>query len=133
MNLYDVKTAIASTLSGVAGLRGFAYEPGQITPPSAWVTNSAIDYRLTMGETDMRASIRVTVVMQSGDSEKAQRELDNYLTAEGSKSIVAALRGNVDLGGTCDYVDAVAVEDAGLIEVGGNVYVGARLLVEVVG
>lgn len=136
MNLSAAKQGLATALGTATGLSGktFAYEPGQVTPPSAWVTNAAIDYRVEMGESwTMRASLRVTVVVNSGQSEKAQQELDSYLATEGTKSIPLALFANRTLSGAVDYVDTIGVEDAGLIEVGGQLYVGAHLLVEVVG
>jgi hypothetical protein len=133
MNLSAAKQGLADVLGGVSGLRGFAQEPSQISPPSAWVTNSTIDYRLDMSYTGMRVTFRVTIALASGVSEKAQEELDDYLATEGTKSIVAALLADHTLGGTVDFVDAVAMEDAGLIEVGGSLYVGARMLVEAVG
>ena len=132
MNLSAARTALANTLKTAVG-RATSFEPTQVTGPAAWVTNAAIDYRLTMDATSMRVTFRVTIVVPSGDSEKAQQELDSYLATEGTKSVVAALLADHTLGGTVDFVDAVAVEDSGLIEVGGVLHVGARMLVEAIG
>ena len=108
----QVKTAIASALGSVSGLRTYARQPDQVNVPMAFPTLRSIEYHGTMANGMVTHNYDITVIVGRAAERSAEILLDSYLSY-GSGSIRSALEDDRTLGGT---VQTSIVESAGNIQ-----------------
>jgi hypothetical protein len=136
MDVAAVRTALASQIATVTGLRTMAEARDSVSPPVAVVLPGQpfVVYGAT---TDGACTVNLTVLVIVSDaapSEKVQRALDGYLgigkLAE-SASIPAAIMVDNTLGGVVHFCEPLTVTNYGMVQYSGVDYFGARLLVTI--
>lgn len=95
----EVRQALASALSSISGLNAQAYPLSIRTPPCAEVVRGPIQYDQAMGGGVHTWTFLIRCFVASVTDIGAQQQLDAYLSAEGSKSIKAAVETDTSLGG----------------------------------
>lgn len=110
-SITQVKTAIASTLGSISGLRTYARQPDNLTPPMAFPSLSSVAYHGAMGNGMVTQTYDITVIVGRASERSAEALLDTYMSY-GTGGIRYALEADRTLGGT---VDTSIVESAGNI------------------
>ncbi|NBX58776.1 MAG: hypothetical protein EBT64_09905 [Gammaproteobacteria bacterium] len=108
----QVKTAIASKLGSISGLRTYDRQPDNVNVPMAFPSLRSIEYHGAMGNGMVTHNYDVTVIVGRASERSAETLLDTYLSY-GSGGIRWALETDRTLGGT---VDTSLVESAGNIQ-----------------
>jgi hypothetical protein len=108
--LFQVRVGIKAVLETVQGLNTvYSFNHPSPTPPCAIVAWPAI-YTTGVylgGLTSWDAVIPVYVIVGTGDSESANRNMSAFLEPEGPSSISAAFDADTDLGGILVHGEAV--------------------------
>ena len=107
----QVKTAIASSLGAITGLRTYARQPDQVNVPMAFPSLRSIEYHNAMGNGMVTHNYDITVIVGRAAERSAETLLDSYLSF-GSGSVRWALESDRTLGGT---------DDTSLVESAGNI------------
>lgn len=122
--LEDIRTALASALSGASGLSTYEVVPGAIEAPAAVVAPEGIEY-----STDFDGGATYTIPVQFlaalGDWGTAQRKLDAYIGHDGSA--VESIHAATDI-----EARVVRMEQYGLTTFANTDYLGAQVIVEVI-
>ena len=132
--LKDVRTAIATTLSAVlTDVKMYRRVPESIVAPCIVIQPAAADYLVVHGNGATGWEFDLQVLVRSTDDDVAQEELDDYVTATGTKSIVRIIHATPALGRT----DASAVVRSltaygSSYTVSGDTFVGATLRLYVI-
>lgn len=131
--LTDIREGLKDRLDTIAGLRAFAYVPGQINPPAAVVepANPVVEYHQAMAGGLNVWRLKVRVFEAANADTQSQQALDSYIAPTGTKSVKAAIEGDKTLGGV--VADLTVDESVGYGEYAyGNVsYRGFELTVTV--
>lgn len=131
MNLSAVMDELASSLGVIDGLRAFAFEPGSISPPSAWVDlPESIDYDATMGRGGDRITLTVRVVVGSIDSRSSRDLLSAYADGSGARSIKETIEAYTPTSFGSARVTSV---EFGVIPVAGIEYLAAMFNIDIIG
>lgn len=103
----QLKTQLATALSTISGLRTFAYQPDQITPPVAWPVLEGVEYHGAMGSGLLTHRFRITCVVGRASERTAQKTLDKFIAYDGG--VRAAIEADPTLDG---YAQTTIVESA---------------------
>lgn len=131
--LTEVRNGIKARLATIAGLSAYAIEPPSPKYPAAWtfpLPESEYDNDFD-GKTLWR--MQITVAVAASELAHAQTNLDPYLAPQGTKSIRAAIEGDVTLGGVVDYAVVKRLTGYSGNAVSGGASVMATLALEVIG
>jgi hypothetical protein len=126
----ELSDGIEERLSTISGLRGSSEWQDTINPPAAMPLLS--DVRALTFDAVWRATFRILVV-SGGLSQmgigKASRALKAYMAPSGTESIIAALEGDLTLGGVAETVilDATNWGEEREYQINGVAYWGAPL------
>lgn len=134
-----IREGLATNLRTIAGLRVSEWVIGDINPPAAVVVPGdpsrknvyAINYDCTMGRGSDDYIFTILLMVANKVERASQEALDEYLEGSGAKSVKAAVESEPTLGGVCHFVNVTGVRDYGIVDYGGQKYVGAEFLVEV--
>lgn len=128
-----LRDALKTRLQTIAGLRVHDTVPDLLTPPAAMIQPASLSSKTAMGLGRRVHVFEITLLAapagQAGIA-RAQDTLDPYLDETGTKSVIAALEGDVALGGTVSSLD-VSWADYGILEWNDVPYVGAKFAVTV--
>lgn len=127
----QIRSALATSIASVSGLRVYGVIPGVINPPTAIIRRSRTDYATEFNGGDT-STFLVTIYLSSADVNASQVAMDEYLSRAGSRSVIAALRADTSLGGVCRSLVIPTVEEYGLTEVSGVNYLTAVVPVMVI-
>lgn len=95
----QIHAAVSAALATVPGLRVADHLPEQVAPPMAVIQMETVTYHRTMqGGTSEWAFLISLIAGRMGDR-AAQRQLDGWLSYDGSQSIRAALEADPTLNG----------------------------------
>lgn len=125
-----IRTALASSMNTISGLRTSATVPDAPRPPQAIVMPDRIDYDLNMMRGADRFYFTIILLVARADDRAAQNNLDAYITGTGS--IKAAVEADRTLGGVVDTVRVTQMRNYAAVSVGEVLYLGAEFDVEVV-
>jgi hypothetical protein len=131
-----VRTALASQIATVTGMRTLPEAKDQISPPVAIVLPGTpfVQYGLTL-DGAFTVNLRVLLVISdAGPNEKVQRALDAYLGSGAgvtASSIQNAIRTDPTLGGVVHFAEVMTVSGYNRIEYAGIDYFGARVEVQI--
>lgn len=126
-----VMNGVGTRLATITGLNVIDYVPESLSPPSAVVRIPSVEYDSTMARGCDDGTLTVEVYVSRADAESSRDELAAYMAGSGSKSIKAAIEGDVTLGGAADTVRVVsAVPD--YMNVGEVAYLVAVFTINVV-
>ena len=128
--LADIRTALATALGGVSGLRSSATVPDNPRPPIAVVMPSRIDYDLNANRGADRYFFSVTVIVGRADDRTAQNRLDGFIV--GPNSVKKAVEADRTLGGKVNTCRVTEMRNYASITIGETVYLAAEFSVEVI-
>lgn len=127
----DVRKGLKDRLATIQGLEPYATMPSSPQSPSAAVIPRTREL-LTM-DGQYRYRFEVWLYINPSDLTRAQTQIDEYLTEDGSKSIEAAIEGDQSLGGIAQYAIVTGWSQyARLVDIAGGQLLGAQIDVEVV-
>lgn len=126
-----IRTAIATNLSTVSGLRTAYRVPETLTPPIAVVMPPSIEYDKVMARGADTLEIRVMVFVGRMDTRTAEDLLDGYADSTGSTSIKTAIESSKTLGGIVSYARVTSMREVGPVVVGDTAYLAATFVVTV--
>lgn len=133
----QVREAAAAVLGDLVGLdgktvTGYAYPPNTVEVPAGVVDVGPGDFlTYRSSETSRDLDLVVVVLVQRGDEESAQRQLDAFLSDSGAQSVYAAFDADPTLGGLIDAIAVINASNYGTITYNGVDYQGFTLGVEV--
>lgn len=129
-----VRTKLAEAVASVTPeLNRYGYVPDSVAVPCFYVGGVEIDYDLTMGRGSDELTVICVVLVSASSDQSGQEKLDAYLKGSGPGSLKAAIEADPTLGGICDYVEVARAQGYGFHQVGATNYLGAELVVNVVG
>jgi hypothetical protein len=126
----ELRTAIATAMSSIPGLRTSAFVPDAPRPPIAVVMPDRIEYDINANRGADRFFFTVTVLASRADDRAAQQNLDVFLV--GSSSIKTAIEKDRTLGGKANTCRVTAMQSYASVPVGEVLYLSAQFIVEVV-
>lgn len=132
MSISDIRTAIASNLSTISGLRTSADIPDNPSPPIAFVQLDSVEYDQAFQNGLIRYSFSVTVLVGRVSERSAQRKLDAYISG-GSSSIKAAIESDRTLGGNAADCVVTEMRNIGTVSLDQVIYLAADFAVTVFG
>lgn len=132
MDISLVRQRIAAAASAIAGLTCTGFVPDSVSEPHFFTAETDVTYDRTFGG-DMDLEVTCRVLVGRADDEASQKLLDGYLRGSGPASLKAAIESDPTLGGACDDVQVMRVQGYRWYEHGTNQYVGAELVVRVIG
>jgi hypothetical protein len=130
MSFSEIRTALASSMSSINGLRTSATIPDAPRPPLAVVIPESITYDLNANRGADRYLFNVTVIVGRADDRAAQNNLDQYVV--GTNSIKTAIEKDRTLGGKVDTCRVMDMRNYSSLAVGDVLYLAAQFTVEVV-
>ncbi len=145
MDISAVREAIAVAASavqlpsGVRKLTCTGYTPDAVTEPHFFVGEVSIDFDKAMGRGLDELEITCRALCGRGDDRAAQRVLDALLSGSGPASLKRAIEvargapGEYALGGLADDLHVVRVQGYRWYEHAGVQYVGAEIIIRVIG
>lgn len=130
MNVDSIRDGIVTRLATITGLRTFPRVPPSIAPPCAFVASPTIVFDIDMSG-GCRVEFPVMLMVSRADDRSGQETLDDYIATSGTKSVRAAMDGDLDLSSSVDTMRVVGVQDYGAtFSIGGNDYIGCQFNVE---
>jgi len=130
MSFSEIRTALASSMSSINGLRTTATIPDAPRPPVAVVIPESITYDLNANRGADRYLFNITVLVGRADDRAAQINLDRYVL--GPDSIKTAIEKDRTLGGKVDTCRVMDMRNYSSLAVGDVLYLAAQFTVEVV-
>ncbi|MET9411274.1 hypothetical protein ABZX90_36855 [Streptomyces sp. NPDC002935] len=125
--------------SGIAKLTSTGYVPDSVVAPHFFVAEVEVTYDKTFGRGTDELEFTTRVLVGRADDRSAQRILDGLLSGSGPSSLKAAIEaargapGELALGGLADDLHVMRVQGYRWYEHEGTTYVGAELMIKVIG
>jgi hypothetical protein len=98
----EIKTALATKLGTISGLRTYAYQPDNPAIPYAIPSLTSIEYHGAMGAGLVTSTYNIMLVVGRMNERTAEAKLDGYASYSGSQSVRVALETDRSLGGVVD-------------------------------
>lgn len=128
--LSDIRKGLKDRLATIEGLHPYATMVAAPQSPAAAVIPRS-KARLSFDD-DAIYQFAIWVYVNPTDLNRAQTAIDDYLSADGPKSIEAAIEADPSLGGVAQSAEITGwSEYAQLISVGDGTLLGARIDIEV--
>jgi len=131
MDINAIRTALATNLGGVPGLRTAALIPDLVNPPIGIFTLSSIDYNGAMKNGLTTLSFQLTVIVTRVSDRTSQTLIDSYLAPTGTYSVKASVESNRTLGGLVYDLRVEAMTNIGSITANDQEYLAAEFTVTV--
>jgi hypothetical protein len=131
MSITLIRTALATNIGTITGLRTAAEIPDNPNPPIAVVSLTSVDYDGAFDRGLTRYNFTVTVVVGRVAEREAQRRLDAYIST-GSSSVKYALESDKTLGGNAYDCRVVTMNSVGSLLLNDNTYLAADFTVAVI-
>ena len=133
MDIGAVRAGLAANASAISELTCYGYAPDSISEPAFHVAEVDIDFTGAFNRGLDELMVTCRVLVGRADDQASQALLDTYLSGVGPKSLKAALEADCTLGGACDDLMVLRVQGYRFYQYGTAQYVGAELIVKVVG
>jgi len=129
-SISSIRAALSSAIASVSGVNCYPEAPGSIEPPAAVIENDTGGDLATLSSvTQYRFRLVILVSLGPGHV-AAQQQLDGFLAATGSGSILAAIGSDTTLSGTCSTSET-GTYTYNAQEYGGTDYLAATVPVDV--
>lgn len=133
MNHATVRTALcANALTADSALVCYPYLPLSVVTPCFYVGEVTEDFHQSYGGME-RPVFTCRVLVSESDDMAGQKNLDAYLGAGGTKSLMTAIESAPGLGGACSDLIVDRQEGHRYYTVGTATYLGAEWSVRVIG
>ena len=133
VSIATIRDGLKTRLATISGLRAFDTIPDNLSPPCAVVgMPTAIDYDLSMARGADRFTFPVRVIVGRVTERQAQDRLDAYASGSGSSSIKAAIEADPTLSASAMSARVTGASGFGVYDLGGAVYLGFELSIDVI-
>jgi len=131
MSISGIRSAMATNLSSIPGLRVASEIPDQINPPVAVISMNNIEYdgAFQQGLTTMNFTVQLVVTRMA--ERRAQERLDLYSEPKGEQSVKSAIESDRTLGGNASDVRVESRPNVGSLQVNDQDYLAADFSVVV--
>lgn len=131
MSISGIRSAMATNLSSIPGLRVASEIPDQINPPVAVISMNNIEYdgAFQQGLTTMNFTVQLVVTRMA--ERRAQERLDLYSEPRGEQSVKSAIESDRTLGGNASDVRVESRPNVGSLQVNDQDYLAADFSVVV--
>ena len=131
MSITQIRTALATNLGTIPGLRTAAEVPDNPTPPIAIVNLDSVTYDQAYAKGMTTYNFTITVVVGRTAEREAQRKLDGYITP-GANSVKNAIESDKTLGGYAYDCRVVSLNSVGSLTISDTTYLAADFSVTVI-
>ena len=131
MSITQIRTALATNLATITGLRTAAEIPDLPNPPMAVVSFNSVTYDGAFNKGLTTYNFGVTVIVGRAAEREAQRKLDGYIST-GANSIKNAIESNKTLGGYAYDCRVVSMDSVGSLTISDTTYLAADFTVTVI-
>lgn len=118
-SLRDIRLGLRTQLETISGLRAYDVWPTTINPPVAIVRPLSGTFHEDEGGS-VTYQFEITLLLQLGNLQVAQEQLDAYIATDGAFSIQVALEADPRLGGVADSTSVTGWRDYGTMRVGAD-------------
>jgi hypothetical protein len=132
-SLTAIRSALATTIDAIPGLRAYANRSDQVDPPAVLILpiqGTFIQYGATF-DGAANFSLRAVLVTAKSESTSGQAAMDPFLDVSGSQSIYACLQANDTLGGVVQFAALMEATGYGPLTVGAIDYLGCHLIISI--
>lgn len=130
-SITNIRSAIATNLGTISGLRTSAEVPDNPSPPIAMVNLDSIEYHTAMQNGLNTLQFTVSVIVGRAAEREAQRRLDAYISPSGASSVKAGVESDRTLSGECQDLVCTGVNSVGSITINDQTYLAAEFQVTV--
>lgn len=127
----ELRTALATNVATIAGLRTSEFIPDNPNPPIAIVQFDRAQYHLDMGNGMTEYSFVLQLIVGRADERTAQRNLDAYCSSTGSSSVLLAVESDRTLGGKAFDCIVTEMSSYGPVLINDTTYLGAEYQIRV--
>ena len=131
MSISQIRTALATNLATITGLRTAAEIPDLPNPPIAVVSLDSVNYDQAFAKGMTSYTFTITVIVGRSAEREAQRKLDAYITP-GANSVKNAIESNKTLGGYAYDCRVVSMNSVGSVTISDTTYLAADFTVTVI-
>jgi hypothetical protein len=131
MSISQIRTALATNLATIPGLRTAAEIPDLPNPPIAVVSLDSVTYDQSFAKGMTNYTFTITVIVGRTAEREAQRKLDAYITP-GANSVKNAIESNKTLGGYAYDCRVVSMNSVGSVTISDTTYLAADFTVTVI-
>lgn len=129
--LTDIRSALASALGDIRGLRVEASVPDNPKPPTAIIVPQGITFDLAMHRGTDEFDFSILLITGRMSERSAQNTLDSFCDPSGTNSIKAAINADPTLGGVVSSARVTNMRNYGSLTVGDTDYLSAEFAVTV--
>ena len=120
-----LRTALATQLATIRGLRTAATVPDNPAPPVAVIVPVNVEYDTSFGRGTDTYTFSVLLIVGRMSERSAQTTLDAYINPTGATSVKAAVNADPTLGGACQSARVTNMVNYGSLIVGDTEYLSA--------
>jgi hypothetical protein len=131
MSITAIRTALATNLGTITGLRTAAEVPDLPNPPVAIVALNSVSYDRAYAKGMTSYTFVITVIVGRAAEREAQRRLDTYIST-GSSSVKYAVESDKTLGGSAYDCRVVSMDSVGSLTISDTTYLAADFTVTVI-
>jgi hypothetical protein len=131
MSITAIRTALATNLGTITGLRTAAEVPDLPNPPVAIVALNSVSYDRAYAKGMTSYTFVITVIVGRAAEREAQRKLDTYISS-GSSSVKYAVESDKTLGGNAYDCRVVSMDSVGSLTISDTIYLAADFTVTVI-
>ena len=131
MSITQIRTALATNLATITGLRTAAEVPDLPNPPVAIVNLDSVTYDQAFAKGMTNYNFTITVIVGRSAEREAQRKLDGYISA-GANSVKNAVESDSTLGGYAYDCRVVSMDSVGSLTISDTTYLAADFTVTVI-
>jgi hypothetical protein len=131
MSITQIRSALATNLGTVPGLRTAAEIPDLPNPPIAIVSLESVTYDQAYAKGMTNYTFTITVVVGRSAEREAQRKLDGYISP-GANSVKNAIESDKTLGGYAYDCRVVSMNSVGSVTISDTTYLAADFTVTVI-
>lgn len=131
MSISQIRSALATNLATIPGLRTAAEVPDLPNPPIAIVNLDSVTYDQAYAKGMTTYNFTITVVVGRSAEREAQRKLDAYITP-GANSVKNAIESNKTLGGYAYDCRVESMNSVGSLTISDTTYLAADFTVTVI-
>jgi hypothetical protein len=131
MSITQIRSALATNLATISGLRTAAEIPDLPNPPIAVVSLDSVTYDQAYAKGMTNYTFTITVIVGRSAEREAQRKLDGYISP-GANSVKNAIESNKTLGGYAYDCRVVSMNSVGSLTISDTTYLAADFTVTVI-
>jgi hypothetical protein len=131
MSINQIRTALATNLGTISGLRTAAEIPDLPNPPIAVVSLDSVTYDQAYAKGMTNYTFTITVIVGRSAEREAQRKLDGYISP-GANSVKNAIESDKTLGGYAYDCRVVSMNSVGSLTISDTTYLAADFTVTVI-